>query len=74
MTDSIHTVNTLIVAESLAAISDNDDGFKPEVAAAIEADLRELALQRDLDPDAMHPGDAREVQDAWLAELAKAIA
>lgn len=62
------------VAESLARISDNDDGFKPAVADTIETDLRRMAGTAGLDPDAMDPGDARELQKQWLEQLAEALA
>lgn len=72
MTDSISTVSVRRVAESLARISDNDDGFKPEVADIIEADLR-ARIPSDWDPDALHPAIARMTQEAWLRDLREAI-
>lgn len=71
-----HTpVHVRDVAESLARIADDDDGFNPDTADTIEADLRALAekVGYPTDVEAMHPGDARHLQDVWLTRLKDAV-
>lgn len=64
-------VDAQTVAESLAAVSDNDKGFKSEKAEEIQKRLVELAAEIDpnLDPAALSIGVARDLQEAYVAAV-----
>jgi hypothetical protein len=58
------------VAEGLAAVSDDEDGFNPATVGQVGDRLRVICQEMDIDTGAdLTVGQAREAQDAYIARL-----
>lgn len=60
------------VAESLAAVSDDAEGFNPKTMAEIKKRLEKIVEETGADVDdinAMHPKDARYLQEQYIIRV-----